>query len=141
MADFESLHKKARKVLGEVLDPSERILIAQNGLDAALVATDRRIIVCKWGIASGLKPLASQVNSWPLAEISDVQYTRVPYKQDSIVVHVPGLTPITKFSFGNTGPDSVMEAPNGLLLKGKEDWEALAASLRQLVADHQSAGA
>ena len=48
MAGLDELDKKAKKAIGEALEPDEEVQVAQDGEHGAIVATNRRIIVCKW---------------------------------------------------------------------------------------------
>ena len=140
MAGIEILsNKKVRQEIANALDASERVFIVQQGMHAALVATDRRILICKWGVSSGLSPFGRKVNSWALADISDVQFYRDPVRQQSIIIHAPGLAPVTKFGFFGNGPESVWEVPNALFVDGKVDGEGVASALRKLVTDHHGA--
>ncbi|HEY6789155.1 MAG TPA: hypothetical protein VI365_17770 [Trebonia sp.] len=142
MGDFERLNKKARQEMGKVLDPSERVLIAYQGDSAALVATDRRIHIAKYGFQCGLAGKC-RVSSWGLAEITEIEF-HVAAMADggmrSIIVHAPGLAPLTKFGLFGSGPESVWESPNALFVK-KGELDGVLTTLRGLVADHQAAGA
>ena len=53
MAELSNLDKRARKALAGVLEDSEELLVTQPGESSALVATNRRILICKWGATSG----------------------------------------------------------------------------------------
>lgn len=130
---LESLGRKAQKALMSVLDPSEALLVVQPGENAALVATDRRILVCKWGITSGAI-FGSQVNSWDFAHVTGIEY-RKGMTTKSIVVQTAGAQVVTQFGRMDKGPTSVWEAPNALFVSGNTG-EGAVATLRQMISDH-----
>jgi hypothetical protein len=141
MGDFESLNKKARKEIGNVLDQAERVLIAYQADSAALVATDRRIHVAKYGLQCGLAAKC-QVSSWSWAEVTEIEFHEADMAgggMRSIIVHAPGVAPVTKFGLFGGGPGSVWESPNALFLK-KGEVDGMLTTLRQFVADHQGVG-
>lgn len=136
MAGLGSLNRKARKAVGKSLEPDEEVLIAESGEYGALVATSKRIFVCKWGITSGAF-FASQINSWDLRNVSGIEY-RKGMTTKAIVVQAPGTVPVGKFGRMDKGPGSVWEAPNALFVSNPVDDSV--AKLRRLIADHQSPG-
>lgn len=131
--DLSSLDRKAQKGLTGVLEASEEVLVTQPGESAALVATDRRILVCKWGITSGAM-FGSQVNSWDFAHVTGIEY-RKGLTTKAIVVQTAGAQVVTKFGRMDKGPTSVWEAPNALFVSGNAG-EATVATLRQMISDH-----
>jgi hypothetical protein len=137
MADIGSLDKKAQKTLAGTLEPSEEVLVTQPGEKSALVATNRRILVCKWGMTSGAA-FGSQVNSWDLAHVTGIEY-RKGMTTKAIVVQTAGAQVVTKFGRMDNGPTSVWEAPNALFVSSK-DAEAAVSTLRQMIADHHGTG-
>ena len=137
MAELSSLHKKAQKALAGALEPSESVLIAQPGESAALVATNRRILICKWGVTSGAM-FGSQVNSWDLAHVTGIEY-RKGMTTKAIVVQTAGAQVVTKFGRMDKGPMSVWEASNALFVSDGAG-EATVTALRQMVADHHRVG-
>jgi hypothetical protein len=139
MGDFERLDKKARQALSNVLDPSERVLVAHQGDSAALVATDRNVHVVKYGLRCGLGGKC-QVSSWGLAEVSEIEFHETDKSggsMRSIIVHAPGVAPLTKFGLFGGGPDSVWESPNALFVKRGSQVDGILITLRQLIADHR----
>jgi hypothetical protein len=137
MAELTSRHKKAQKALAGALEPSETVLVAQPGENAALVATNRRILICKWGLTSGAM-FGSQVNSWDLAHVTGIEY-RKGMTTKAIVVQTAGAQVVTKFGRMDKGPMSVWEASNALFVSDGTG-EATATALRQMIADHHRVG-
>lgn len=137
MPDLTSLDKKAQKALSSALEASEQVLVTQPGEDAALVATNRRILLCKWGLTSGAM-FGNQVNSWDLAHVTGIEL-RKGMTTKAIVVQTAGAQVVTKFGRMDSGPTSVWEAPNAIFLSGG-DGEATVATLRQLISDHHHVG-
>jgi hypothetical protein len=136
MTGLEGLHKKAQKGIGKALEPGEEVLVAESGQQSALVATNKRIYVCKWGITTGTGAFfGSQVNSWDLLNVSGIEY-RKGVVTKAIVIRTPGTLAVTKFGPMDKGRDSVWEAPNALFVK--EEADETVGKLRQLVAKHQS---
>ena len=133
MADLNHLDKKAQKALASVLEASEEVLVAQPGEKAALVATSRRILVCKWGLTSG-SMFGSQVNSWDFAHVTGIEY-RKGMTTKAIVVQTAGAQVVTKFGRMDSGPTSVWEAPNALFVSD-DAGEVNVGILRRMVADH-----
>jgi hypothetical protein len=142
MSDLEQLHKKAQKAITGVLEPDERVLVARVGEDSALVATNRRILICKWGLQTGAM-FSTQLNSWDLRNIAGIE-TRKGMTTASIVVQSAGTVPVTKFGRMDKGAGSVWEAPNALFIKtiktDKRTADDIAAELRRLVADAHGTG-
>ena len=138
MTDMSSLHRKAQQAIGGAIDVSETVLIAQPGESAALVLTDRRVFIFKWGVQSGLM-FGSQLNSWDLAQITGVEF-RKGMTTKSIVIQSAGAQPITKFGRLDSGSESVWEAPNALFISYRWQEERIVATLRRMVADHQRVG-
>lgn len=128
-----NLDKKAQKALSNVLEASEGVLVVQPGEKAALVATDRRILICKWGVTSGAM-FGCQVNSWDFAHVTGIEY-RKGLTTKAIVVQTAGAQVVTQFGRMDSGPTSVREAPNALFVSSTSG-EATVATLRQLIADH-----
>ena len=133
MPELSNLDRRAQKALAGVLETSEELLVTQPGESSALVATNRRILVCKWGATSGAF-FGSQVNSWDFAHVTGIEY-RKGMTTKAIVVQTAGAQVVTKFGRMDKGPTSVWEAPNALFVNGN-DGEATVAALRQMVADH-----
>lgn len=134
-ADLGKLDKRAQKAIGGTLDSTETVLAAQPGEKAALVATNRRILICKWGVTSG-SMFGSQVNSWDFAHVTGIEY-RKGMTTKAIVVQTAGAQVVTKFGRMDSGPMSVWEAPNALFTSGNAG-EATVTALRQMIADfHQ----
>ena len=138
MTDLSSLHRKAQQGIGGALDNSERVLVAQQGEYAALVATNRRALIFKGGSASGLM-FGSQLYSWNLSEITGVEL-RKGMLNKSLVLQSVGAQPITKFGAFASGPESVWEAPNALFIPAGENDEKTVATLRRIVANQERVG-
>jgi hypothetical protein len=136
---LEDLHRKARKALAGTLTSDEQVLLAEPGESAALVATDRRVVVVKWGISSGAL-FGSQTNSWDYAHVTGIEF-RKGMTTGAVVVQTAGANVVSKFGRMDDGPNSVWEAPNALFLLDKAVAEATAATLRQLLADHRARAA
>lgn len=138
MSGLEALHKKAQQLVTKALEPGEEVLVAQEGEYAALVATSRRILICKWGLVSGAA-FSKQVNTWDLSNVTGVEH-RTGMTTESIVVQAAGTVPVTKFGRMDKGVGTVWQAPNALFVKKKGGAEETVSALRRLVADHQGAG-
>ena len=138
MAELTGLHKKAQKALDGALEASEQALVVQPGEKSALVATDRRILVCKWGVTTG-SMFGSQVNSWELAHVTGIE-SRKGMTTTAIVVQTAGAQVVTDFGRMASGPASVWEAPNAIFADGG-DPEGTVSKLRQMVADHHRGNA
>lgn len=136
MPDLSILHNKAQKRIGGAIEPDEAILVVQPGEHAALVATNRRILICKWGVTTG-SMFGSQVNSWDLAHVTGVEL-RKGMTTGAIVVQTAGAQLVTDFGRLGKGPSSVWEAPNALFVSGS-DGEQTVAALRRMVAEHHNA--
>ena len=117
MSGLDNLHKKAKKGIGDALEPGEEVLVAQEGEYGALVATKRRILVCKWGVTSG-SAFGKQVSSWDLSNVSGIEH-RKGMTTESIVVQAAGAAPVSKFGRMDKGAGSVWEAPNAIFVKKK----------------------
>jgi hypothetical protein len=140
MASFEQLGRQARQAIKAALEPGERIEAAIAGASgSALVATNRRVFIFKKGATTGTLT-GRQLNSWDYSNISGVEYKSTITTQ-GVVLQVPGVVPVTKFTSFTRGPRSVWEAPNALML-GLPEMSSRAkepiAVLRRLIADHQS---
>jgi predicted nuclease with TOPRIM domain len=135
VAGLGSLQVKAQKAISEVLEPDEQILVAHPGEDAALVATDRRVLITKWGILTG-SMFGSQLNSWDWAHITGIEQ-RKGLTSKCIVVQTAGGQVVTGFGRHDNGPQSVWKATNALFVTG--DCAETVAILRRKVADHHAA--
>jgi hypothetical protein len=51
--ELSNLDKPAQKAVVDVLESFEELLVTKPGESSALVATNRRILSCKWGATSG----------------------------------------------------------------------------------------
>lgn len=131
--ELNDLHKKAQQKIGEALQSGEKVLVAEPGEFGAIVATNRRVLVCKWGATTG-HMFSSQVTSWDLSRISGIEY-RKGMTTKSITVQASGTVPVSKFGRMDHGPGSVWEAPNSLFLTN--DGTASVARIRALVAESQ----
>lgn len=109
MTNLSSLHKKAQQAIRRAVEGSEQVLVAQPGEKAALVATDRRVLICKWGLTSGAV-FGSQLNSWDLAHITGVEY-RTGMTTRAVVIQTAGAQLVTKFGRMDGGPYSVWRRP------------------------------
>jgi hypothetical protein len=142
MVGLDELQKKAQQAIGGALEPDEEVLVAQDGEHGAIVATNRRILVCKWGLTSG-SAFGKQVNTWDLSNVSGIEH-RKGMTTESIVVQAAGAAPVTKFGRMDKGSGTVWQAPNAIFVKKKkkkeEDDQDVVGTLRRLVADHQGAG-
>jgi hypothetical protein len=139
MAGLDELDKKAKKAIGEALEPDEEVLVARNGEHGAIVATNRRILVCKWGLTTG-SAFGKQVNTWDLSNVSGIEH-RKGMTTEAIVVQAAGAAPVTKFGRMDKGSGSVWHAANAIFVKKtKQDDQDVVGTLRRLVADHQGAG-
>jgi hypothetical protein len=136
---LDELHKKARKALEGTLASDEQVLLAEPGENAALVATDRRVIVLKWGATSGAM-FGAQTNSWDYTHITGIE-SRKGMTTAAVVVQTAGANVVSKFGRMDNGANSVWEAPNALFLKDKAVAEAAAGTLRQLLASHRPGAA
>jgi hypothetical protein len=138
MPDLSNLAKKAQRAIAGALEPTETVLVSQPGESAALVATNRRILISKWGAATG-HLFSAQLNSWDFAHVTGIEY-RKGMTTKAIVVQTAGAQVVTEFGRMGKGPASVWEAPNALFVAGDEG-EGTVAFLRQIIADHHhSAG-
>jgi Short C-terminal domain len=133
MDDLRGLHRKAHSAIETALEPDERVLVVQPGEHAALVATSRRVFLCKWGMTSG-SMFGSQVNSWDWAHITGVEH-RKGMTTGAIVVQTAGAQLVTDFGRMSKGPNSVWEAPNALFVSGT-DADQTVTALRRMVAEH-----
>lgn len=88
---LENLHKKARKALEGTLSSDEQVLLAEPGESGALVATDRRVVVVKWGVTSGAM-FGAQTNSWDYAHITGIEF-RKGLTTGAVVVQTAGANP------------------------------------------------
>lgn len=133
---LDSLDKKARKTAEEALEPDETVLVVIPAEYGGLVATDRRVLMIKRGATTGAM-WSKQVNAWQYTQISGVE-DRPQMTSRALVLQMPGATPITKYGRLDTGPNSVWQAPNGLMVEKKSALvDKGVARLRQLIADHQ----
>jgi len=133
---LRGIHRKAQKAIGAALEPNETVLIVCDGEYGAIVATNRRIFICKWGITTGAM-FGSQLSSWDLRNVAGIE-SRKGMTTSSVVIQTPGTVPVTKFGRMDNGAGSVWEAPNALFLKDEQG--RLVAKLRELVADAHQAG-
>src|SRR5215213_2409643 len=93
--ELSYLDKRAQKAVVDVLDSSEELLVTQPGESSALVATNRRILICKWGATSGAF-FGSQVNSWDFAHVTGIEF-RTGMTTKAIVVQTAGAQVVTRF--------------------------------------------
>jgi hypothetical protein len=142
MAGLDELDKKARQIIAKALEPDEEVLVARDGEHGAIVATNRRILITKWGLTTG-SAFGKQVNTWDLSNVSGIEH-RKGMTTEAIVVQAPGAAPVTNFGRMDDGPASVWRAPNAIFVnknkKKKNDDQDVVGTLRKLVADHQGAG-
>lgn len=132
---LRSLSEKARRKMASALNEDEVVKLAREGEYAAIVATDKRVIIAKWGATTG-SMFSTQANSWGLKQISGIEARR-GMTTNALVVQASGNQSVTKFGRMDKGSDSVHEAPNALFLRDGVD--ETAAALRILIAEaHES---
>jgi hypothetical protein len=136
MAILDVLDKKAKPTVMAALEANEQVkLVIPGESSAALVATDRRILVYKRGITSG-SIFGKQLNSWGYPMISGVE-AKQTMTTKSIVLQIPGALPVTKFGRLDSGPQSVWEAPNALMTS-ISNFTGTMETLRRLIDEHRN---
>jgi hypothetical protein len=138
---MDRLGFKEHRAITDAMEPGEQAKAVVLGkLGSALVATDRRIFIYKAGITTG-HPFSSQVNTFDYLNISGVTVKQT-ITTLSVVIQVPGLTPVTDFRLGGRGQQSAWEAPNALLCgdngsRFRANLDRTVTVIRGLIADHQ----
>jgi hypothetical protein len=139
MAVLDVLDKKARPAVMAALAANEQVrLVIPGESGAALIATDRRILVYKRGITSG-SMFGKQLNSWEYHVVSGVE-AKQTMTTKSIVLQIPGAPPVTKFGRLDNGPQSVWEAPNALMTN-ISNFAGIIETLRRIIDEHRNSQA
>lgn len=126
---LQGLGTKARRKVAQALNDDETVVVAHEGEYGAVVGTDKRILIVKWGVTTG-SFLSTQANSWGLRQVTGIE-AHQGMTTRALVVQASGAKPVTKFGRFDKGSESVAEASNALFVR---DVDALASQLRELIA-------